>query len=208
MVLPPITSWDDIGAIASIIFGPAIVLSLYAAFRQIRAQAEVSRRELSFNGMIAFNEKFERSSDMYQSVHARFANDDRSVNFQTAKQVFNGYWRLVHEEFVFFKAGLIPMDIFVGWMQLSYSQIAGDLNIPYFAKDGSEQAINSRERFETIILNGRYHNHPDFCTFFTDVYNLRAPGCADAVLPKAARYRIIDRYVRTYARRHKIKPVI
>jgi hypothetical protein len=205
--LPPISGWQDVAAIVSLVTAPLIALSLFAAFRQIKAQADISRRELSFNGLIEFNNKFERQSNAYQSVRERFANNDYSVNHETVKQVFNGYWRLVHEEFEFFKDGLIPIDIFTGWMLLAYAQIAGETSLSYFAKDGSIQKLGSRERFEKVVMSGRYQHHPKFCAFMTGLFQLKVAGMDGNIIPEHLRYAAVSRYIKNYAKRLRSKLV-
>jgi len=203
----PIQGWQDVSAIFTIASVPLIVGSLFAAFGQIKAQAEISRRELSFNGLIAFNEKFERASDLAQSARERVENHDTTVNQRTVKRVFNSYWRLVHEEWEFFKDGLIPTDIFIGWMVLSYSQIAGETDLPYFNKDGALMEMSSRERFENVVINGRYQHHPAFCAFFTGLYRLRGKTTKDITIPREERYALISKYVREYVREKRIRPI-
>ena len=203
----PIDSWQDLAAIFTIGSVPFVLGSLVAAFRQIKSQADTSRRELSFNGLIEFNSKFERTSDLFQSTRERIENSDKTVNYQTVKKVSNGYWRLVHEEFEFFRNGLVPVDIFTGWMLLSYGEIAGETNLKYFNKEGAIVEMNSRERFQSIILNGRYKHHPRFCMFFTGLYNLKARGSQELIIPDALRYETISKYIRTYVRENRIRPI-
>ncbi len=204
----PVKSWEDVAALFTIASVPFVVGSLLAAFTQIKAQADISRRELSFNGLIAFNEKFERSSEKYQSAKERFDNNDRSVNHHTVKEVFNGYWRLAHEEYEFFRNGLVPVDIFTGWMLLAYAQMAGEINFQYFAADGTVMELNSRERFESVVMNGRYRHHPEFCAFVTGLYRLKARGSVADILEPEVRYEIVARYIRDYVRRHGIRTIV
>lgn len=203
----PATTLDTlqaISAIVSIISFPLIFVSLFIAFKQIKSQTEISRKELTFNGLMRFADSYQEISNYRHGLRERFEAGDRGLNQRYIVSFFNKYWLSVYQQFDFFLDGLIPFETFVAWQINSYSFMAGEQKFSYFDEHGQAKVYDSRTHFETRFLGGTYMTHQRFYSFYEQLYKLKRDNYDQGIIPPDKRSAEITAYVASYMKKQSI----
>ncbi|MDC7675861.1 hypothetical protein [Asticcacaulis machinosus] len=200
-----IKSWEDVGGIVTAFSAPFILLSVYLAFRQIRIQADISRKDLTFNGLASNSAGYRLISDYLQNLKERYERDDKTINYRTAYTYYAKYWLHTSHQWDFFEAGLIPYHTFRGWCLYSYGMMSGELDVPYFDKEGIHQNLNSRDVFVTKFIDSVYKNHHYFYEFYLGLYQIGVGRYEHGIIPKDKRMSEVSKYIQSYMNKRSIK---
>jgi len=205
MVPFPVQGWEDMAAIVSILSLPLILVSVLAAFAQVKSQAELSRREATFNAFLGFSEKFRSTSMLRRAIKSRFERGDKTLGYQDAIVYYTQYWLLRLEEWEFLRVGLLPLDTYIGWTLNGYAHIAGEKDLGFFDKSGAPQTMSSRNIFVEHVLNGMFEHHIGCRAFFEGLYLMDSKDDDPPILSRETRYRRVADYVRRNSRTYRRK---
>ncbi len=194
-----------VAGIVTIISFPLIFLSLFIAYQQVRSQTRISRKELSFNGLMTFSTNYQKISVYRNHLAERFDSGDRTVNRRSVFSYFAQYWLHCSQQWDFFLFGLIPADTFIAWTVFAYSVMGEHTIFEYYDKDGSVAVMTGQAYFENHFMKGAYRHNKLFFEFYKGLYDLRLQRADGGQTASDARYEAISHYVRAYMKKHRIK---
>lgn len=192
-------SWQDVGSFVTIVCSPLIVVSVIAAFVQIRTQTANTHKQASSAAFLNFSERFQQISLLRRSLKVRAEQGDRTLGREDVMAYFTQYWLLRLEEWQFwdfFGSSLLPFDAYLGYQLNTYAHMAGEKNLDYFDDKGERVTVSSRHVFETHVLGSMYKHHRECLAFFRGLYELGGGDGEPRILPEDDRYNAIKQYVR------------
>ncbi|MBX9575165.1 MAG: hypothetical protein K2X07_05960 [Caulobacteraceae bacterium] len=166
MRLLPVTSWDDWAALATIASLVIALLAALIAWRQIKHQLVEGRRQSAFNAFLHFSERFLEFMELRSELKDRFERKDKDLKLREIKFFYQKYWNIQINEWEMFRAGLLPVDVYSGWLCYVHDNIVGDFRMGYFNADGQPGHMTARQAFETIALGQLMRSQPECRDFF------------------------------------------
>lgn len=182
--------------IFTVIYTSAAVLAIVLAWRQVRANADISTKEKSLDAYVNFSEKYAELTRLSHDIDVRFHNHDKTLSDYDIKYFYNSFWVLQLEEWEFLQAGILPVRIFTQWMLHAHEYLLSGKTKSYYGPRGKIITITAKDGFEQYgkrVL--RFH--PDFLDFVRELetipYTPQTPNAA---------YAPLEALVRKYKRRN------
>jgi hypothetical protein len=162
----PIATWADAADLATVISLPIALLAVCVAGWQILQQLKGARREAAFEVFLDFTERFRVISELRRILNSRFDHGDQSVNAEALYNFYIQYWSLQINQWEMFRAGLLPTDIYAGWLVYTHDNIHGPFSLHYYGPKRKKLSISSAEAFETVAKRRLLRGQAEAFSFF------------------------------------------
>lgn len=173
----PVNSWDDWAAIATIASLIIALLAALIAWRQIKHQLVEGRRQSAFNVFLQFSEKFSNHMQMRSDLRDRFERKDTKLRYREIKEFYQDYWGIQINEWEMFRAGLLPLKVYSGWLSYVHDSIVGDFEMGYFDEVGTPKALKSKDAFTDIAIAEMMRSQAECRAFFIKLSLLPHSWC-------------------------------
>jgi hypothetical protein len=142
---------------------------MVVAIRQWQDQARLSARESSVSILMRLMDRECENAARLAQNRARFRAGDRTLTVHDVEGYLKLYWQLAQAEWLFFRAGFIPEELFAGWL-LNYHESANEpKEYCYYVADGTAAASYSMAYFQTDAMQEIFVEHAECRSFFRDV---------------------------------------
>lgn len=162
----PVDSWADAADLATVTSLPIAITAACIAGWQIVQQLKGARREAAFEVFLDFTERFRLISELRRLLNSRFDHGDKSVNAEALYNFYSQYWSLQINQWEMFRAGLLPIDIYAGWLVYTHDNIHGPFALHYYGPRNKKLSIPSSEAFETVAKRRMLRGQAEACSFF------------------------------------------
>ena len=158
--LPPLHSWEDVAALASICGVIFVVAAVGVALLQAITQMRQFGRERAFNSYFRFTKTFSDISHDFHRARIRFRQNDKTLDESAAENYYRRYWHLQLQQWEMFAAGLMPRDIYTIWMLYAADYFTYGRDFRYFDNSGHPAAMTFLDAFNGIgksVLRNQDH---------------------------------------------------
>jgi hypothetical protein len=133
--MPEVKSWEDWAAIATMASLLIALGGVWLAARQLRSQLIEGQRQTSFTVFLQFSDQFAEHMKMRSALRDRFERKDKTLNYREIKDFYQNYWGIQINEWEMFRAGLLPVKVYAGWIAYVHDSIVGEFEMGYFGND-------------------------------------------------------------------------
>lgn len=160
---------SDIASLVQIVGFPLLIVSMFVAIRQWQDQARLSSRESSVSILIRLMDRECENAARLAQNRARFRAGDPTLTVHDVEGYLKLYWQLAQAEWLFFRAGFIPEELFAGWL-LNYHESANEpKEYGYYVADGHAATRDSATYFRIDALQEIFVEHSECSSFFREV---------------------------------------
>lgn len=159
----------DLASLVQIVGFPLLIASMVVAIRQWQDQSRLSARESSVSILMHLMDRESENAALLAKNRARFQAGDVTLRVDDIEGYLKLYWQLAQAEWLYFRAGFIPEEVFAGWL-LNYHESANQpKEYKYYVADGHAGTMISMQYFQHDALPAILGELPECRAFFAEV---------------------------------------